>query len=64
MKRRFTLADYIAAAFLGAAIGTAAAYIIHADCREQAAEAQAYLDSDQYRLDRAAHMKRLEGITW
>lgn len=60
--RRFTLADYIVAALLGAAIGAAAAYIIHADCQEQAAEVQAYLDSDQYRIDRVNHMKRLEGI--
>ena len=62
VMRRFTLADYIVAALLGAAIGAAAAYIIHADCQEQAAEVQAYLDSDQYRIDRAAHMRRLEGI--
>lgn len=61
MKGRFTATDYIVAAFLGAAIGTAAAYIIHDDCQEQAAEVQAYLDSDQYRIDRANHMKRLEG---
>lgn len=60
--RRFTLADYIVAALLGAAIGAAAAYIIHADCQEQAVEMQAYLDSDQYRIDRANHMKRLEGV--
>lgn len=59
---RFTLADYIMAAFLGAAIGAAAAYIIHKDCVEQAHEVQAYLDSDQYRIDRAKHMKRLEVI--
>lgn len=64
MKGRFTLADYIVAAFLGAAIGAAAAYIVHTDCQEQAAEVQAYLDSDQYRQDFAAHRKRLEGITW
>lgn len=62
MKGRFTATDYIVAALLGAAIGAAAAYIIHRDCQEQAAEVQAYLDSDQYRYDRATHMKRLEGI--
>lgn len=62
MKGRFTATDYIVAAFLGAVIGAAAAYIIHADCQEQAHKVQAYLDSDQYRIDRANHMKRLEGV--
>ena len=62
MRRSFTLADYIVAALLGAFIGTATAYAIHSDCRKQAADAQAYLESAQYRIDRAAHMKRLEGI--
>lgn len=62
MKGRFTATDYIVAAFLGAAIGAAAAYIIHHDCVEQAHEVQAYLDSDLYRQDFANHMKRLEGV--
>ena len=62
MKGCFTLADYIVAAVIGAAIGTAAAYIIHRDCQEQAAEVQKYFESEQYLMDRAAHMKRLEGM--
>ena len=62
MEGRFTLLDYIVAALLGAAIGAAAAYLIHQDCQGQAAEVQAYMDSEQYHIDRAAHMKRLGGI--
>lgn len=64
MKGRFTLADYIVAAFLGAAIGAAAAYLIHQDCVEQAAEVQMYINSDLYRQDFADHRKRLEGVEW
>lgn len=62
MRRRFTLADYIVAALLGAVIGTATAYAIHSDCQNQVADVQAYFESEQYRIDRAAHLKRLEGV--
>jgi len=62
MKGRFTLADYIVAAFLGAAIGATAAYIVHRDCHEQAVWAKEYMQSAQYHAERAEHFKRLEGI--
>lgn len=63
MKGRFTMADYIVAALLGAVIGTAAAYIVHRDCQEQAVWAEDYMQSAQYQTERAEHFKRLgEGI--
>ena len=62
MKTRMTMVDYIIAAILAAILGGTLGYLEHRSCQRQAVWAADYLDSDQYRYDRAAHMKLLGGI--
>lgn len=59
MKRPITMADYIIAATIAAAVGGCVGYWQHHDAQEQAAWAKDYMQSAQYQTERAEHFKRL-----